>query len=481
MELPDDATKFPKLPFIIGDCVFLAVAGFLAYTADSPPSTATIIGVIVCTGIGVALGVAPFLKDYVRSRDQQLTERQNALEALVRTTSAAADQASIAANGLHEIAEITKRNLHKIEELPAQIQKAKTAAQSKSTEAQTTEVAALQSALNEFASAQAKANATQAATLATLRAEVAKLKGEKSSKPVDLTPHFEKILTALESLKIEIPAAIKIPDFPVMAASSSAPAAIQAEPPVAAPIPKKKAAPKPRPTKEKPVDSAPSLFDDVVVAETTATTAQFIEIADEAGLEFSDDDAETESSYESESDPDSTDDPVAANAALTKTDDEKPSAAENDESPVKSTEADVQTEADDVGRDAQTEGEEHEEPDADADAADDDAALETDAPAIIDEEPEAEPALSSDGLTRLTVTAYIGIGNRLFVRGDGPGLSLDEGTPLQFVSIGKWRWETDAATSPFKVTLWKNDQEQCTSVGEIKIKPGALVESSANF
>ena len=54
-------------------------------------------------------------------------------------------------------------------------------------------------------------------------------------------------------------------------------------------------------------------------------------------------------------------------------------------------------------------------------------------------------ALLPDGATRLLVTAYIGIGNRLFIRGDAPGLSPDKGIPLQFVSIGKWRWETTEA------------------------------------
>jgi hypothetical protein len=60
-------------------------------------------------------------------------------------------------------------------------------------------------------------------------------------------------------------------------------------------------------------------------------------------------------------------------------------------------------------------------------------------------------------------------------------MSLEEGTPLQFVSIGKWRWETDAATAPVKATLWKNDEELCSALGEIDISPGAQMETSANF
>ena len=435
MELPDDATKFPKLPFIIGDAVFLAVAAFLAYTADSPPSTATIIGVVICAGVGVALGVAPFIIDYARAQDQQLTERQNALEALVRTTSSAADQASIAANGLHEIAEITKRNLRTVEELPGQIQKAKAAVQAESGAAQATEMGALQSALKDLGKAQAKAIESHTAALTALQTELANLKLAKSPTAPDLSPQFEKILSVLESLKTEIPAAIKLPDFAALADKSNASKETAGASPAPAPASKKKASVKPRASKEKAVEVVPSLFDD----DTSPVPPKSAEIKAEETVSdvphFSDDDAETESSFVSEADDDEEVVPLSA----------------------------AEIEVEELVND---------------DESVDDSELDSDP---LDAEPEAEPSLSSDGLTRLTVTAYIGIGNRLFVRGDGPGLSENEGTPLQFVSIGKWRWETDAATKPFKVTLWKNDQELCTSAGEIEIAPGAQVESSANF
>jgi hypothetical protein len=93
----------------------------------------------------------------------------------------------------------------------------------------------------------------------------------------------------------------------------------------------------------------------------------------------------------------------------------------------------------------------------------------------------AEPAVSSDGATRLVVTAYIGIGNRIFIRGEGPGLSWEKGVPLTFVSIGKWRWETKDATSTVRFKLYKNDQTECTALGESSVEPGAQQELSAAF
>lgn len=92
-----------------------------------------------------------------------------------------------------------------------------------------------------------------------------------------------------------------------------------------------------------------------------------------------------------------------------------------------------------------------------------------------------ERVISSDGATRLIATAYIGIGNRLFIRGEGPGLSWEKGVPLQFVSIGKWRWETSEATEPFQVKLYKNDELECSALGTLTLDPGHQQEVTAKF
>lgn len=105
-------------------------------------------------------------------------------------------------------------------------------------------------------------------------------------------------------------------------------------------------------------------------------------------------------------------------------------------------------------------------------ASDDDSAASSAAP--------AEASASSDGATRLLATAYIGIGNKLFIRGDGPGLSWDKGVPMQFVSIGKWGWATHDATAPIRAKLYKND-ETTGMTGEITLGPGQHVEVTALF
>jgi hypothetical protein len=92
-----------------------------------------------------------------------------------------------------------------------------------------------------------------------------------------------------------------------------------------------------------------------------------------------------------------------------------------------------------------------------------------------------ERVLTSDGATRLLVTAYIGIGNRLFIRGEGPGLSWEKGVPLQFVSIGKWRWESSEAAAPVQFKLYKNDDLECSALGMQSLDPGHQQEVTAAF
>jgi len=87
-------------------------------------------------------------------------------------------------------------------------------------------------------------------------------------------------------------------------------------------------------------------------------------------------------------------------------------------------------------------------------------------------EPEPEPAPvvrtviadeSSAQGTRLLVNLMIGIGNKPFVRGTGPGLSEEVGVPMQFVAIGRWLWVCPEGHSAVTVQVWKNDK---SPVGE---------------
>jgi hypothetical protein len=95
--------------------------------------------------------------------------------------------------------------------------------------------------------------------------------------------------------------------------------------------------------------------------------------------------------------------------------------------------------------------------------------------------PEAEPHFTfNEKSTSLIATAYIGIGNKLFLRGDGPGLSWEEGVPMQFLSIGKWGWSTLGVEAPVTCRIYKNDDEPAID-GDILLNPAELKEISPRF
>ncbi|MNC99840.1 hypothetical protein D3C83_182600 [compost metagenome] len=77
-------------------------------------------------------------------------------------------------------------------------------------------------------------------------------------------------------------------------------------------------------------------------------------------------------------------------------------------------------------------------------------------------------------------TAYIGIGNKLFVRGQGPGLSWDQGVPMQFLAIGKWGWTTTDADLPITCRIYRNDDTPMLDEN-IVIAPGAKAEITPRF
>lgn len=61
-----------------------------------------------CVAAGAVLAVIPFLAEYARKQEESPGMR-DALEALASTTAAAAEQISIAASGLHTIAELGEK------------------------------------------------------------------------------------------------------------------------------------------------------------------------------------------------------------------------------------------------------------------------------------------------------------------------------------------------------------------------------------
>ncbi|MFM7241377.1 MAG: hypothetical protein ACKO3A_04650 [Opitutia bacterium] len=94
-------------------------------------------------------------------------------------------------------------------------------------------------------------------------------------------------------------------------------------------------------------------------------------------------------------------------------------------------------------------------------------------PAPAEAAPAAASVVTGEG-TALVINLMIGIGNKPFVRGRGPGLSADHGVPMNFLGIGRWQWVCPQPDAPATVEVWKNDQ---SPLGEpIHLSGGETVE-----
>ncbi len=99
---------------------------------------------------------------------------------------------------------------------------------------------------------------------------------------------------------------------------------------------------------------------------------------------------------------------------------------------------------------------------------------------IIQSSAEAPPEVPDEKPARIIANILIGIGNKLYIRGIGPGLSQDKGTPLSFVEIGKFDWVAPDGSAPITCQLYLNDEVPANNE-PITINPGEEIEVSPDF
>ena len=424
----------PKLPnwiFWLTYAVLLLTAWFIGHESGRPLSATAVFSIVACVIVGACIATIPIVYHHERKKNETLDDRQRALEALAHTVSSSAEQISIAAQGLHEIAELAQKNLRMAEQLPAQLQGKIVEFEVLLSGAQTDERDELKKEL-------ALLRASESDRLEAIADKVDHASGELTK----LEAVAQKHLAAAQAALAKAPEALTTATAAALAQIESK---LSAHPFPAAAAPPASPARAPEPA-SKPIETfthiapvvpltAPPFAGNIISGEPPATS----EAVDDTPVPAADE-------------------PKPARKRAPK----KPRPAEATEAAL---------------------------------------ALDADAPAspiataaAIDESTQSEPeettrssadvlenGISSDGATRMLVTAYIGIGNRLFVRGDGPGLGWDKGVPLHFVSIGKWRWETSEASGPVKFKLYKNDDIECSALGTQTISPGHQLEISATF
>lgn len=99
------------------------------------------------------------------------------------------------------------------------------------------------------------------------------------------------------------------------------------------------------------------------------------------------------------------------------------------------------------------------------------------------EETKAKPVKdksTNSGMTSVVANVMIGIGNKPFVRGEGPGLSWDEGVAMNFIEIGKWAWSPTRKNASLTIQIYRNDEDPDKG-GKYEIKPGDKFEVTPEF
>ncbi len=500
------STSSPKLPkwiYFLTDAILLLAAWYIASRSTGPLSSTAILSITALVVTGAILGTIPLLLHYEREKNEALDDRQRALEALASTITTAAEQIGIAAQGLNSIADLSQKTLKAAEQLPQKLQEKVTAIQAQIDTGRDEEREELKKeliALRTVESEQLAATATKvqqaAAELAKAEAAAQKSLAAATKAPEALAAAGAAQLTALEAKLAESSkAALADLEAKLAVHTANLKTALSEAEARWAQLAREGASAAAIAAAGKPVEVGTPILP--VVPPTMAPfTGNIISIPPEEEITI----------------------PPMPDALLTKA----PDAGEPAPAPTPTGRAEIVSDDTPLPEEPKSKTRDtsdpfraapEETPAAPAAPAEEpkpkkpraprkpkpveaapalELAMAEPTPAApaapaVDEfsqvapsEP-AEKAISADGATRLLVTAYIGIGNRLFIRGEGPGLTWDKGVPLQFVSIGKWRWESAEATAPVKYKLFKNDETECTALGAQSIDSGHQQEVTATF
>lgn len=516
---PSDLAKLPKWPFLLSDAVLLAVAFRIAWHRTGSLSGVPLVSVVVCVVFAAILCVIPFLIDYASSEHEALDERQRALEALARTTGATAEQVGIAAQALSGMAEqaksiltLTERASEELKDRVSDLQQQLADERDEESETLERELAALRASevgrlegasekIHKVASELARVEASAAKHVASAHETVAKLASLGSSGAQQISQQAETssaaVIRAIAQAQAEASAALELEHRRLAVALKTsaekevavlerriealalvlqenvgalAQAAERVSTAVAV-VESSKAEPQPETRGAR--RSRSSRNEGVARVEGAPVTPVAVEapseqlVAAQGAAQHSGPGLEAVPLAESV--PQSSEHPVD-NESSSEIDAARAHTAGTPSEPALQP-ASTQP----VAVQGTDEGATPELPLGGAEGSVteyDQTSAEASVPVM---------SVAADGATRLIVTAYIGIGNRLYVRGEGPGLSWERGIPLQFVSIGKWRWESADASAPVRVKLFKNDQTECGSLGEIVLQPGHQAEVSATF
>jgi hypothetical protein len=416
-----DAPRLPKLPFILGDIALLLLAAVIAYHHKDPLTPLPLLIITGCVVVGALASFIPFLINYARDQEEASAALRRELGEQFKRLMAASEHLQHSTVQLKTIEEIATKNLQVAEKLPYRLQEKIAEFNQQLAETENEEKEALEQELAALRAGESERLAAVTDKIAKTTAEWTKLEAEmrrQSADAAQLEQKLAKVLAAIEAKIAAFEAAVRTTDRTFIA-----------PPPIAIPAPQPPAGePSLAAAPAAPVPDAGPGPDTASVPAAVATEA-----------------------------PKPPRKPRAPRKP--KLEEPAPAAPAPVSPPAKPAAAPTELIVEPV--------------------ADEPPMPENFSQVPADEgKPAAAP--SADGLTRLTVTSYIGIGNKLYLRGEGPGLNWDKGVPLQFISIGRWRWETAEASAPVTCKIYKNDKLEAPG-GPLTLAPGTEQEVNAAF
>jgi hypothetical protein len=419
----EDVPRLPKLPFILGDIALLLLATLIANRHPHPFSqTLPLLIITGCVFAGCVAAMIPFLVNYARDQEEIAASLRRELSEQFKRLMTASEHLQHATAQLKTVEEIATKNLQAAEKLPYRLQEKMAEFNQQLAETENEEKEALEQELAMLRSTESERLAATADKIAKTTAEWTKLEADARKQLAAAAQLEQKLAGTLAAIDAKIGL-----DLPMQSAdrkSAASPPAAESKPEVEpAPVVFSEAAAplEPAPASPAPVGQSASSTAAVAKADAPAATPK---------------------------PPRKPRDPKKPKTVV----------------PAAETPAPAEPIAGDLIA----------EPIADEPPAPENFSQ------VPPEEGRPTPAPSADGLTRLTVVSYIGIGNKLYLRGEGPGLSWDKGVPLQFVSIGRWRWETDDAAAPVTCKVYKNDKIEAP-LGTLTLTPGTEQEVTAAF
>ena len=445
----DDVPRLPKLPFILGDIALLLLAWLIAARHPHPFSPLPLLLIAGCVALGCVAFAIPVVVNYVRDQEEMAGALRRELSEQFKRLMAAAEHLQHSTAQLKTIEEIATKNLQAAEKLPYRLQEKIAEFNQQLADTESEEREALEQELVMLRSSESERLAAAAGKIAQAAAEWTKMETgarQQLAAAAQLEPKLAAVLAAIDGRIAALDAAIKAANQVLTAPASVA--ALAEPPPAILPRAAPPSAPAPLSPEPRVVEPSPGVEAAAAVASADSPTA----------------------APKPSRKPRPPKKPTVEESATAAPAGPEPASAETSRGVGRTAEPPpLQPETT-----ARVAAELIAEPVADEPSAPEDYSQ------VPPEDGRPAPTPSGDGHTRLTVVSYIGIGNKLYLRGEGPGLSWDKGVPLQFVSIGRWRWETGEATVPVTCKVYKNDKLEAP-LGVLNLAPGTEQEVTASF